>query len=564
MAGSVWAIDLGTTHTRVARWDRAEDRPLLCSLPTIAAETRSAGPAEVKGLIPSAIEVIDRRLLRDRIGRWFDRQFFIGRQGWIGRPALERNRAVHRSGFASGFKLGLMHGEALRPLVTVGRETHTVRDIARTFLRELVAEVQREHGERIRAATFTVPVEAFETYRAEIAGLARRLGIQRVRFIDEPVAAALGYGISVADPRLALVVDFGGGTLHTVVVALSSQGLEGGSGRVLAKSGRAVGGSLVDDWVMQACLARAGLPPISKPRDDEEAFWRRQLLYEARLAKEEVYFQPETVYHLPVLGPYQVRPTSADAASSAVPWSRDDLEQLLRERGVYDMIEGCLSDLDRQCRGEGIALGDVTDVLMTGGSALLPGIYPMLEQRFGRDRVRAWQPMDAVALGACAFAAERVTQADFIVHDYAFVTHDPKTHEREYTVIVPRGTRIPTKPDFWRRQLVPTCALGEPERTFRLVVCEIGRRNGGGPELMWDAGGNLHRLGGEGDDRLVVPLNESDPALGFLEPPHSPRDRQPRLEITFAVDTDRWLSATVLDLRTRRYLMREEPVVRLL
>jgi hypothetical protein len=63
---------------------------------------------------------------------------------------------------------------------------------------------------------------------------------------------------------------------------------------------------------------------------------------------------------------------------------------------------------------------------------------------------------------------------------------------------------------------------------------------------------------------VVVPLNESSPTLGYLDPPQSPRDRRPRLEIAFGVSAERWLIATVRDLLTQRELMREEPVVRLI
>ena len=84
---------------------------------------------------------------------------------------------------------------------------------------------------------------------------------------------------------------------------------------------------------------------------------------------------------------------------------------------------------------------------------------------------------------------------------------------------------------------------------------------------MWDQEGALKKLGGKessSGDPVVVPLNESNPTLGRLDPPHSPRDRRPRLEIAFGVNADRWLCATVEDLRTKSFIMQEEPVVRLL
>jgi hypothetical protein len=180
--------------------------------------------------------------------------------------------------------------------------------------------------------------------------------------------------------------------------------------------------------------------------------------------------------------------------------------------------------------------------------------------------VRAWHPFEAVVKGAASFAADRYAQLDFIVHDYAFVTYDAKTHEPVHTVVVPRGTRFPTRPDFWRAQLVPTCSLGAPETLFKLLVCEIGSANHSGRRFVWDASGNLFKVGGDAktEGRVVVPLNDANPTLGTLDPPHSPRDRRPRLEVSFGVDENRWLIATVTDLLSRRALMERQPVVRLL
>jgi hypothetical protein len=210
-----------------------------------------------------------------------------------------------------------------------------------------------------------------------------------------------------------------------------------------------------------------------------------------------------------------------------------------------------------------------------GGSTLLPGFFSWFEERFERRRVRAWQPFEAVVHGAACFAGNRMDTLDFIVHDYAFVTYDPKTGEAQQTIVVPRGTRFPTSPELWKRQLVPTCALGEPESLFKLLICEVSRDAGdtgdigggggdGGRRFVWDAAGDIHKVGGaSGEAQVVVPLNAASPTLGYLDPPHSPRDRRPRLEIAFGVSAERWLLATVRDLLTQKELMREEPVVRL-
>ncbi len=97
------------------------------------------------------------------------------------------------------------------------------------------------------------------------------------------------------------------------------------------------------------------------------------------------------------------------------------------------------------------------------------------------------------------------------------------------------------------------------------MICEVGRAEASERAFGFDELGQLHKLGGAGgSEALVVPLNEANPTLGTLSPPHAPSDKAARLEIAFFVNEDRWLCATVDDLRTKKTLMRDEPVVRLL
>src|SRR4029078_12199713 len=93
-----------------------------------------------------------------------------------------------------------------------------------------------------------------------------------------------------------------------------------------------------------------------------------------------------------------------------------------------------------------------------------------------------------------------------------FATTNPKPAEPQHTVIVPRGTRFPTSPELWKRQLVPTCALGEPESLFKLLICEVSRADGDERRFVWDAAVDVHKVGGtSGDAQVVVPLNEASP-----------------------------------------------------
>lgn len=565
---TAWAMDLGTSNTGLARWDADAHRPRLVELPDICRHPGRTEPLEAPRLIPSATHVHTPDSVWDRLGARgpFQRWAFWGRQAYVGREAQALNQGWHHPAYAPSFK-GHLSRDPLRTLARTRSATHSARDIARMFTREVFASAHRATGERIRDLVITTPVESYDVYRAELQAMARSLGVKRLRFVDEPVAAAIGYGLSLKSNRRVLVVDFGGGTLDLAVVQLTARDVAQGHCEVIAKEGRPLGGRTVDQWLLDDFAERLGVALVDPRQDPEAELWARLMLQEARRVKEKVYFPPNEAT-FGVVPPEEMPGVRARFGGPRyLDFTQDELVTLLTARGLYDMLEDCQAGIARQLEARGLREADIEDVLMVGGSSLLPGVFRCFEGRYGRDKVRAWQPFEAVAYGACAFAADRFGQSDFIVHDYAVVTYHPATHEAQHTVIVPRGTRFPTAPDLWQRKLVPTCALGEPERIFKLVICELAglpvAGDAGDRRFTWDAEGQLRQIGA-GSGPVVVPLNESNPALGHLDPPHPPGEKVPRLEISFGVDGQRWLVATVQDLKTRKLLMDQEPVVRLL
>jgi molecular chaperone DnaK len=563
---SNWALDLGTTNTCVALWDEVSGQPQLVELPRICRKPRGDDRLEAPLLVPSVVEVLPPSSLFDRLGTWppLERHLLLGRTALIGRPALERNQGIADPAFVPGFKAALS-SEPLRPLARAGHRVITAHVAARAFLRELLAEVRRETGRRIRDLVVTMPVDAYEGYRAHLEEILHAVGVRRLRFLDEPLAAALGYGLRLAAERTVLVVDIGGGTMNVALVRLEAARLEQGRAEVLAKQGLSCGGNAVDSWILKLIGRRMGFALEELSDEEEMRLWRRLMLAEACRVKEAVFIEPSAEFLLTPPGlSRRLRPGAPGVRPAQ--FTRDDLVQVLREGGFYAALSGSIERVLAEGPSGPLPAEAVQDIVVVGGSTLLPGVFPILEERFGRHRVRAWQPFEAVAFGAASFAADKYSQLDFIVHDYAFLTHDPRTHEPVYTVVVPRGTPFPTPPDLWKGPLVPTCSLGAPETLFKLVVCEIGRADGGGRRFTWDAAGDLYKFGGKAgsDGRVVVPLNEASPTLGHLDPAHSPRDHRPRLEISFGVDRDRWLVASVLDLQTRRLLLDGQPVVRLL
>lgn len=557
-----WALDLGTTNTGLARWDSESDSPQLVELPAICRKPGRTDPLEAPRMVPSAVAVMPGKDLATRLGRWpwLARRVYWGRQGIIGRDALDRFHSTEDRRLCRSFKSDLLR-RPTRPLAHFGQRSYDARQLARIFLRELFAETYRNYGEKVRDLVVTAPVDSFDTYRSELSHITKAIGVQRLRLIDEPVAAALGYGMGLDKPQLVLVVDFGGGTLDLAVTRISPREAAQGHCEVLAKEGRPIGGRTIDQWLLDFVAEK--LDVSLQGMGSEVALWRELMFAEAHRVKEAVYFKPTSNFS--VVPGEELRGISARLRDRPryLEVSRDDLNQLLQDHQLYDMLEDCCVGLDQHMMQQGIDPQSIDEVLMVGGSTLLPGVYRHFEHRYGRDKVRAWQPFEAVAWGAAAYAAGRIGQSDYLVHDYAMVALDPKSLEKQYLTIIPRGTRFPTPPDFWKRRFVPTCALGEPERRFELVVAELSVP-GSERRFAWDADGQLQRAGGDALEPIIVPLNADNPTLGTLDPPHQPKDRAPRLEISFGVDENRWLIVTVQDLKTDKTLLRSAPVARLL
>jgi len=572
MSQQHWALDLGTTNSLVARWNEEVGQPEVVSLPEIC-RTPPEGCDDLKlpSLVPSCVLFHPRPRFADRLGSrpLLLRRFFLGSMGLIGQRALDRWVSCSATGFVPVFKPYLGR-ESYRVVARVGRHAYTTRQAAMVFIRELLSAATRLKGERPRDMVFTTPVDSYEPYRAELRDIAGRLGIRRFRTLDEPVAAALGYGLGLGAPVRVLAINFGAGTFDAAIVEMDRDSTTSGTCRVVAKDGIALGGNLVDAWLVEEFFRRIGedmQAALSLDRAGPSTlrveWWYQALLREACRVKETLYTR-ERDHFLLVPPPEALRIGSYVDTTFDVDFTRPNLVELLTRNGLYRAIDLSL-DRALQQAAESAPGGDkIDEVIMVGGSTLLPDVYSRIATRFGRDRIRAWQPFEAVVYGGCIYGAGAIEQVDVILHDYAFVTYDRETHQPQYQVIVPRGTRIPTAPAFWKRQLTPTCALGEPEKIFTLRICEVGRAHSDHRQFVWDQHGKLHAVGaGEAGKVIVVPLNDSNPALGYLDPPHDPRERSARLDIEFSVDADRWLSATVYDLRTRRHLMQDEPVVRL-
>ena len=525
-----WAIDLGTSNTVVCE-DRS-GRPHVVNLPELV----KLEPVTQTPVIPTCVCVMSAD----------------GKDVLIGQKAVEYNWDGKATGFVAGFKRYLGR-EAGRTLGRVGHRTVTAERAAELFLRELVAQLEEQSGKEVRDVTIAAPAGVYEPYRAALQDIVRRIdhptwwgrlwarltGGRRdivFRTIDEPVAAALGYGVDLAREATLVAFDFGGGTMEAA--ALRSRGKEAvstGRAEVLAKQTLQLGGTDVDRWILESFVPTA-------LHDWPE--WSVALGWEAERVKLLASAGRE--------GTFTFRNESFGTLDYA------GLVDILRARGLYDRIRELLSALvDELGERHGIGVEAIDDVILEGGSTLLPEVRNVVGEVVGRDKVREWMPFEAVARGACVFAAGAEID-DFIYHDYALRVLPEGEGDAEYELLIPGGTAYPTEEEFVTRYY---SAGFDGQSEINLFICEVGRV--AGQRVRWEqraSGARYFVPRTDGERAFCICLNEADPAIS-LTPPGS--GTAPRLRVTYSINEDRWLCVTVHDLRRKADLFEQRPVVRL-
>ena len=534
MAGRL-AVDFGTSNTVVAVWDagRGEGVPLhLADYGREITYRRGDGPGERISVIPSLIHYAPD-----------------GRR-WVGKQVLKHGVAESERTFR-WMKRYIARRTPVKTRLD-GREVGHA-DAGRDFLTAVLTAAAAEVGLADEEVAFTVPVEAFEHYEDWLTGVAEAAGAPRCRVIDEPSAAALGYGAPIQPGDVYLIFDFGGGTLDVAVVLMEEDARQvtGRRCRVLGKAGADIGGATVDGWLFQEVLRQNGRGEA----DTDVRALSRTLLSECERAKERLSFEERA----------EVRVRAADGRTALQGvLTRQQLEDQLDAHGAFTRIDQAIRRALNGARDRGYDEEHVKAALMVGGSSLIPSVQQTVQRIFGRDRVMLRRPLDAVARGAAAFVAG-VDFYDHIQHDYAFRYVDPQKGDYEYRVIVGRGTPYPTQAPVAR---LTVKASHDGQTQLGIAIFELGERRkpqeARPVELVFDPQGaaRLRSLTPEEDDRqYLFWINEHHPTFLNAQPPA--RRGEPRFEVEFGIDANKRLLITARDLVGGRVVLRDHPVVRL-
>ncbi|MEW5872054.1 MAG: Hsp70 family protein [Chloroflexota bacterium] len=528
------AIDFGTSNTVVAVWDEARQE----GVPFHVADY---GRISVQGdeqisVVPSLVH------------------YTLDGRRWIGDQVLQRQLYQHNHTFR-WMKRYILNRSPIQ--MQIGDQQVSHLQAGSEFLSSVLLFAAQELDLGDQEIALTVPVEAFEHYEDWLTGVAESANLPRFRLIDEPSAAALGYGAHIQPGDVYLIFDFGGGTLHAALVLVEEQeqARSGRRCRVLGKAGADLGGATIDQWLFQEVLHRNG-------RSDADEDVRRvssALLVACEQLKESLSFQDQA--SLSVTDPNSGLELSAE-------FSRSQLEELLDQHDAYAQLDHTLRRALHAAQERGYSAGDVKAVLVVGGSGQIPSVQSTLRRIFGRQRVMLNRPLDAVARGAAAFVAG-VDFFDHIQHDYAIRYVDRGRGDYDYRSIVARGTPYPSREPVARLSVKATY---DGQTQLGIAIFEMGEKGAGGRyrpagaqvELVFDPSGAARLMPLAPDDeerRSLFWMNEHNPTFLKADPPAA--QGAARFEVEFNIDGNKRLLVTARDLQTGKLALSNYPVVKL-
>jgi len=269
--------------------------------------------------------------------------------------------------------------------IHLGEKIYSLPEISSMVLIEMKQVAEEYLGEVCQKAVITVPAYFNDGQRQATKDAGRIAGLEVIRMINEPTAAALAYGYGREMEKRVVVFDLGGGTFDISVLDIGHAVYQ-----VICTGGDTfLGGEDFDQRVADWITAE-----FSKEHQIEigpDAMALQRIKEAAEKAKCELSFQNETEISLPFLLSVGKNKTYHFQRKLA----RKQLEEL-----TLDLIERCVRICDKTLSDAGLKGADVNDVILVGGQTRMPRVQQMVKQYFGHDPVKSVHPDEAVALGA--------------------------------------------------------------------------------------------------------------------------------------------------------------------
>ena len=388
-------------------------------------------------------------------------------------------------------------------IVAEGKE-YPPPELSAMVLRKMREAAEDYLGEKVTKAVITTPAYFNDSQRQATKDAGQIAGLEVLRIINEPTAAALAYGLDKKKDETIAVYDFGGGTFDISI-------LEVGEGVVEVKSTNGdthLGGDNIDqrviEWIVDEFKKDQGID-LSK---DKMALQR--LKEAAEKAKIELSTTLETDINLPFI--------TADASGPKhlqMKLTRAKFEQL-----AMDLFEKTIGPCKQALEDAGKKPGDIDEVVLVGGSTRIPKVQKIVKNLFGKDPSKGVNPDEVVAVGAAIQAGVLGGEVkDILLLDVTPLSLGIETLGAVFTKLIERNTTIPTR----KSEIFSTAA--DNQTSVEIHVLQGEREMAGDNRTL----GRFHLVG--------IPL--------------APRGI-PQIEVTFDIDANGILNVSAKDLATNR------------
>jgi len=326
--------------------------------------------------------------------------------------------------------------------VSIDDKLYTPQEISAMILQKLKQDAENFLGEKITKAVITVPAYFSDSQRQATKDAGTIAGLEVLRIINEPTAAALAYGLDKGDDHTVLVFDLGGGTFDVSILELGDGVFE-----VKATSGNnKLGGDDFDqrivDYVAQEFKKENGIDL----RKDRMSLQR--LKEAAEKAKIELSSMASTNINLPFITADASGPKHLDMTLT-----RSKFEEL-----TQDLVEATMGPTQRALSDAGLKPQDIDRVILVGGSTRIPAVQEAIKKVIGKEPHKGVNPDEVVAMGAAIQAGVLAGEVhDVLLLDVTPLSLGIETLGGVFTKLIERNTTIPTS----KSQIFSTAADGQ-------------------------------------------------------------------------------------------------------